>query len=319
MILIKDFFPEQSILCIVGPTAVGKTAVGVRLAEAYHGEIISCDSMQVYTGISIASNKPSPEELRVPHHLIDCVSLTEEFDAAQYQRSATLAVDDVMARGRFPIVVGGTGMYLKALLDGIFEGVEADESIRKDLLAEAEADGTDALHAKLRAVDASAAAKIHPNDLRRIVRALEVYRVSGRPISQLQQNTQGVSARYKIFMVGLTMEREELYRRIDDRVEQMIRLGLLEEVRALNGVPLSRTAQTVIGIQEMRAYLNGGCSLEEAKDAMKKNTRRFAKRQLTWFRAEKRLRWIDAGKHVTIQSVADHVVQLIDESRPYDS
>jgi len=205
------------------------------------------------------------------------------------------------------------------LLDGIFEGVEADEDVRKGLLTEAEEGGAGALHSKLQAVDPAAASKIHPNDLRRIVRALEVYRVSGKPISEWQQQTQGISACYHIFMIGLTMERDQLYRRIDERVEQMMELGLLEEVRALKEARLSRTARAIIGIQEMMAYLEGKCSVEEAKELMKQNTRRLAKRQLTWFRAEKRLRWIDVGKHATIQSISNEIVQRMNESRLYES
>ncbi len=312
-------FPKQTVLCIVGPTAVGKTAVGVELARRYRGEIVSCDSMQVYQGSAIASNKPSAEELRIPHHLIDCISLTEEFDVAQYQKQACLAVEDILARGGVPIIVGGTGMYLKALLDGIFEGAETNENVRRGLLKEAEDLGTAAMHARLKTVDPVAAERIHPNDLRRIIRALEVHQITGEPISQLQKNTSGLWARYKIFIFGLTMDRERLYRRIDERVEQMVESGLLDEMHGLADVPLSRTAQAIIGIQEMMSYLKGDCPLEEAKGAMKQNTRRLAKRQLTWFRAEKRLQWIDVEKHATIQSVAEHIIQRIDESRAYDS
>ncbi|HRZ39636.1 MAG TPA: tRNA (adenosine(37)-N6)-dimethylallyltransferase MiaA [Candidatus Omnitrophota bacterium] len=310
-------FSKQTVVCIVGPTAVGKTAVSVELAKSCRGEIVSCDSMQVYQEVSIASNKPSPEELTVSHHLLDCVSLADEFDAVQYQRAAAAVVENIFFRGNLPVVTGGSGLYLKALIDGIFEGVETDRVIREGLLSEAEESGVDALYQRLQNVDPEAASRIHPHDLRRIIRALEVYQASGRPISDWQKSAQGIGKKYHVLMFGLTMDRERLYERIDQRVEKMIEQGLLDEVRRLKGLRLSKTAQAIIGVREMLAYLNGECSLKDAKEAMKQNTRRLAKRQMTWFRAEKRLKWIDLEKHDTIQDVVESILQQIDESRPY--
>lgn len=304
----------KKIIFIVGPTAVGKTAVGIFLAKMLNGEIISCDSMQVYQDVQIANNKPSEEDMAsVPHHLIDFVPLTENFDVVRFRKTAQGCIDDVLSRGKIPIIVGGTGMYMKALLDGIFEGPVVSEDVRKGFEEELERKGNAIMHQELKSVDPEAAGKIHLNDVRRILRALEVYHCTGTQISQLQKEAKGLWGDYDISNFGLRMDRKKLYGWIDARVDEMFDSGLLDEIRSIQGVSLSRTAQAIIGIKEVRAYLSGEWALDQAREEMKKNTRRLAKRQLTWFRSEKRLQWIDIGADENAEGVAKRIFKKISE------
>lgn len=276
---------------------------------------MSCDSMQVYQTLNIVTNKPSIEEMKgIPHYVMDCVALTQTFDVVQFEHSAKAHIDDVFARRKVPVVVGGTGMYMKVLLDGIFEGPQIDVDIRKQLEYELSEKGCGYLHQELNVVDPEAAQKIHPNDARRIIRALEVYRQTGTPISTFQQTTKGLWGRYDIRIFGLALERERLYQRIDERVDKMFDRGLIDEICSIMGIALSQTAQAIIGIKEVSAYISGECSLEQAKQEMKKNTRRLAKRQLTWFRAEKRLKWVDIS---TDESLEDTVQRVLNELGDY--
>ncbi len=279
---------------IAGPTAVGKTAAGIFLAKMTGGEIVSCDSMQIYREPVIAVSKPSSEELAaVPHYLIGDIPVSQQCDAAVFRSLAQSRVDEILSRGRVPVIVGGTGMYIKVLLDGIFDEPEIPDYVRKDLEDEALREGSARLYEELQEKDPEAARKIHAHDIRRIVRALEVCRWTGEPVSRLQKTAQGLWGRYDIVMFGLRMDRERLYARIDNRVDRMVDAGLVEEIRALLAGELSRTARAIIGLKEIGAYLSGEISLDDAKAEMKKNTRRLAKRQMTWFRAEKRIHWID--------------------------
>ncbi len=287
---------------LVGPTAVGKTAAALALADRIPLEIaerpalevVSADSMQVYRGLDILSAKPSPDErARVPHHLIDVLDVTEPFSAAEFTRLADAAIAGIRNRGKLPLVVGGTGLYIKALADGIFDGPEASSEIRSRLLAEAETSGVETLHARLADVDPKAAARIAHNDLRRIVRALEVHETTGRPISEHQTEWQQPTP---CLMLGLHMPRAALYRRIDERVEAMVDAGVVEEVERLvqAGIERSPTAMQAIGVAEIIGVLRGGCTLDEAKRLIKRNTRRYAKRQSTWFRKDSRVQWYEA-------------------------
>ena len=278
---------------LVGPTGVGKTAAALVLAERIPLEIVSADSMQVYRGLDILSAKPSPDErARVPHHLVDILDVTETFSAAEFRRLAGRAIADIRSRAKLPLVVGGTGLYIKALADGIFDGPEASSDIRQQFLAEADANGPQALHARLAEVDPPAAARIATNDVRRIVRALEVYETTRRPISEHQTEWQRPRP---CLMLGLRMLRAMLYQRIEQRVEAMFNAGVVEEVRRLveAGIEHSPTAMQAIGLAEIIALLRGDHTLDEAKHAVKSNTRRYAKRQLTWFRKDARIRWYD--------------------------
>jgi len=299
----------DKIIFIVGPTAVGKSDVAFNLAQKIRGEIISCDSMQIYKGINIASNKPSMNSLNnIPHHLVDIRSVEMEFDVAQFNQLTISALEEIFRKNHVPIVVGGSGLYMQILLDGIFKGGSKNEALRKDLNEQARQRGNQYLYDELKQEDPRAAEKIHPNDIRRVVRALEIYRTEQIPISKLQKDRKGLWGNYDISLYCLDRQRPELYDRINRRVEQMFQEGIIDEIKSINGVLWSQTAGKIIGIQEVRKYLSGECSLEETKEQIKLNTRHLAKRQLTWFRREKRLHWIMIADEDTSESIAEVIV-----------
>ncbi len=287
----------ERLLAIVGPTGTGKTEVGVVLAEALGGEIVSADSMQVYRGMDIGTAKPTAEQrARAPHHLIDIIDPDEPFSVADYQRRADAALEDIWRRGRQPILVGGSGLYVRAVLDEMdFSMVPPDPELRRRLTAEARSVGSRSLHERLAQVDPEAAARIHPNDEKRIIRALEVAEGMGGSMSRPQELDRGKAARYNTSQFGLTLPREELYRRIDARVERMMEEGLLEEVKGLlrRGYGGELAAMKGLGYAQLPPCLQGETSLAEAVRRLKRDTRRFAKRQLTWFRADPRIEWVD--------------------------
>ncbi|MFA5087733.1 MAG: tRNA (adenosine(37)-N6)-dimethylallyltransferase MiaA [Candidatus Omnitrophota bacterium] len=298
----------NKIIFIVGPTAVGKTEISLVLAKKIGGEIVSCDSMQVYREVNIASGKPSAGTLKkIPHHLIDIISVQKEYDVASFNRRALKAVGVIHSRGKIPIVVGGSGLYMQVLLDGIFEGGTSKKEFRAELEARAKKEGSEVLFRELLKTDAEAAKKIHPHDARRIIRALEVYAVSKKPISDLQKTRSGLWGKNDIMIFALNRDRPELYKRIDGRVEQMFREGVVEEVRGLMKRRLSRTARNLIGINEIGGFLKGEHDLERAKYLMKLNTRHFAKRQLTWFRKDKRLNWLTIISSQSMREVAREI------------
>lgn len=282
---------------MAGPTAIGKSALAVSLVRKINAEIISLDSMQIYKGMDILSSQPAKTtRKKIPHHLLHIVSPEEEFDVAAYRRLALQKVRDIHKRGKTPLFVGGTGLYMNVLIDGIFKDVKKDERVRKKLYALAEEKGSDFLYATLKKADPKAASKIHPHDVRRMVRALEVYALTGKPISELWQKRKGIGEKYEIKIFGLNKDRQALYNAIDARVEKMFRQGLVKEVKRLLKKKLSRTAIQAIGISEINGYLEGNYSLSDAKELIKKNTRHYAKRQLTWFRKDRRIYWIEADK-----------------------
>jgi tRNA dimethylallyltransferase len=300
------------IIFIVGPTAVGKSEIAFLLAKDLGGEIVSCDAMQVYKGISIVSNKPPREMLaEIPHHLIGVISVAEDFNVASFRRKALTAIRRIHRKKKIPIVVGGSGMYVQILLDGIFTQGTKNLRLQKRLEKEAAQNGLEKLYQKLVQVDPAAANKIHPHDKRRIIRALEVFLTERKPISQLQRQRQGLWGKYDICLVALSKDRDVLYQDIDRRVNAMLQQGLVEEVRALSKKKLNRNVQRVIGIPEIQGYLRGEYSLDQAKELLQRNTRRFAKRQLTWFRKEKRLNWLLLSKKDTPLSVTRKVKQLL--------
>ena len=302
----------HKIIFIVGPTAVGKSDAAHVLARQIQGEIVSCDSMQVYREINIITNKPSLKARReVPHHLVDIISVREEFDVARFNTLALAAIEAVHAKGAVPIVVGGSGMYMQILLDGIFEGGAKDELLREELKAQAQTYGSGFLYGKLKIADPEAAAGIHPNDLRRIIRALEGCHAGEGPISKRRQDRSGLWGRYDITAVALRMDREALYDRINRRVEAMFQQGVVAEIRKLAGVPLSLTAGRIIGVREIQGYCEGAYDEARAKELMKLNTRRFAKRQMTWFLKEKRLNWITVKKDDTVEDVVREIQRLL--------
>jgi len=273
---------------------VGKTDLALRIATRIAGEVVSVDSRQVYRGMDIGTAKPTPEQLSVvPHHMIDCVMPDELFSAADYQRGADEAISQICKRGNRPMLVGGSGMYFRAVVDGLFPGPQADPVLRKRLRQEAERYGIPHLYDRLRTLDPEAAEKIHHNDLMRIIRALEVYEKAGRRISELRKQWDSGKTRYELIAFGLTRPREELYERIEARVDQMMAVGLLDETRALSKYSRDLQAINSLGYKELLAFLDGKYDLDEAIGLIKQNTRRFAKRQLTWFKKDKRIRWID--------------------------
>ncbi len=272
------------LVAIVGPTAVGKTDLALRLAERLPVEAISADSRQVYRGMDIGTAKPTPEEqARLPHHLIDIVDPDEPFTLAQYQALAYAAVEDVLRRGKLPLLVGGTGLYVRAVMAGLrIPAVPPDEALRAALFAEAERDGHEALHQRLRQVDPVAAERIDARNVRRVVRALEVYAITGQPITALQERR---PPPYRLLSVGLTMPRPALYERVDLRVDRMIAAGLVEEVRGLvkRGYGYDLPSMSGLGYREIGAHLRGEATLDEAVAMIKSNTRRFIRHQYNWF------------------------------------
>ena len=288
--MIASRFP---VIFIVGPTASGKSEVAVKLARKINAEIISCDSMQAYKKMPLLSGQPCPKSLKqIRHHLIGVLEPARQWDAADFAKRAKKEIAAVRKRGRIPLIVGGSGLYVQALSDGIFKGPGRNAGIREKLYRQAAKFGSAELHRRLKKIDPRAAAKIHRNDLRRIVRALEVFSLTGKPISELQKDISGIFSRYKTLIFGLNFPRPVLYRRIEKRVEAMFKKGAVAEVAALERVRLSRTAAKALGIKEIQGHLNGIYSLTEAKERLKKNTRRFAKRQCTWFKKDRRIRWI---------------------------
>lgn len=297
----------QPLLCIVGPTASGKTALSVALAKELDGEIVSADSMQLYRGMDIGTAKATREERQgIPHHMLDILDPGESYSAAQYAEDARKCVEDIMARGKVPIVAGGTGLYLNALLGRIrFEEEERDPAYRQALEAEAEAEGGAGLLARLREVDPESAAKLHENDHKRIIRALESFHATGEPLSVVNARGREQPLNYRPCIIGIAPEkREVLYSRIDRRVNEMIRGGLIEEARALFARPvLSSTARQAIGYKELLPYLEDGAPLEPCVELLKQNTRRYAKRQLTWFRNDPEVHWIWYDQNVNFRLI----------------
>lgn len=307
-----DQYTPHRIAILTGPTAVGKTEVALLVAEALNAEIVSADSMAVYRGLEVATAKPSPEQrARVPHHLIDVADPRFPFTVADYRRLALQAIADIESRGKLPLVVGGTRLYIVALTSGFFEGPGADPDLRRRLQELALHEGTEALHRRLAQVDPAAAARLAPRDLKRIIRALEVYELTGTPISQLQADSQRTPPPCQGPMVALIRDRAELYRRIDARADAMIEAGLESEVRSLLDAGLDEhlTALQGHGYKELIGFLKGRYDRNEAIRLLKRNTRRYAKRQLSWLRQEKSVDFVDASGPA--DEVAGRVVSLL--------
>ncbi len=299
---------SSKIIFIIGPTAVGKSDIAFHFVKKVQGEIISCDSMQVYKEINIASDKPSVEILSsVPHHLVNIISVEEEFNVARFNELALEAIKDIQGRNRIPVIVGGSGMYMKVLLDGIFEGGHKNEVLRQELWNLAEEEGDQVLYNRLKEKDMEASAKIHPNDVKKIIRALEVCQMKRGPILEVRKKRKGIWGKYDIKLFALNRERHELYTKINDRVDQMFDKGLLEEIKGLPKERLSLTAQGLIGVKEILAALSGEYDLEQARYLMKRNTRHFAKRQLTWFRKDERLTWIMINEGDAAKDIAERI------------
>ena len=285
------------ILVIVGPTASGKTRMAVELAQRHNGEVISADSMQIYRTMDIGTAKPTKEEMGgIPHHMIDVADPEEDFSVARYVEMAARCVDDVLERGKLPIVAGGTGLYIDSLLSGrTFAPFSPDSALRGELERELEEKGGQAMLEALAQVDPEAAQRLHPNDHKRIIRALEVYRSTGKTITQHNRETQAIPPRYNALTIGLAFQdRQAMWRRIDQRVDEMVAAGPEDEVRRLltSGISPKCTAMQAIGYKEFTQALSGEMTWQEAADVVKLRSRQYAKRQLTWFGRNPNTRWV---------------------------
>ena len=303
----------KQVIAIVGPTASGKTDLSVALAQAVHGEIINGDSMQVYRELDIGTAKITEEEMQgVPHHYFDVLEPTDSFSVAEYQRDVRTYIDEIVSRDKTPIIVGGTGLYVQSVLyDFRFTDEGSDESVRKQLEEEASIVGKEAMHQRLLAVDPKSAKEIHPNNVRRVIRALEIYEVTGQTKSEIDQK-RGQKKMYPSTIFGLSMPREQLYERINLRVDLMIRDGLEEEVHALYQKGIRDTqAMRGIGYKEWIPYFEGRMTKEEVIEQIKKNTRQYAKRQLTYFRNKLDVVWLDA--HVSIEENVQKIQSILND------
>jgi tRNA dimethylallyltransferase len=300
---------------ILGCTGCGKGEVGRRLAKRLGGQIVSVDSMKIYRRMDIGTAKPNVEARKeVPHHCIDIVEPSEGFSVAQFVEQADNAIKSIVAARAFPLGVGGTSLYIKALSEGLLPGETKNEAVRAALKSRADAEGSPKLHAELAQIDTEASRRIHPNDRRRIIRALEVFQTTGRPISELQKQWDAGRRRYDCVFVGLRRTGEDLHRRINARARRMIELGLADEVRALLAEPagLSDQAAQAVGYAEMISHLRGECALEEALEKIKINTRRLAKKQRTWHRRWRDVKWFDIQADEPPEMTAERIICQID-------
>lgn len=305
----------NSIICIAGPTASGKTALAVALAKELHGEVVSCDSMYVYRRMNIGTAKPSQEEMEgIVHHMIDVADPDEDFSVSKYCEMAAPIVDDIVARGKTAIIAGGTGLYMDSLIRGNAFAPFPSTGMRKKLEAQADEQGMDAILDLLRSIDPDAAARLHLSDRKRIIRALEVYYETGQTITAHNLKTQAIPPRYTPLWLGLDFaDRAELYSRIDLRVEIMLQQGLIEEIRQLlaSGIPQKCTAMQAIGYKEFVAALDGQCTIEEAAEEVRKSSRHYAKRQLTWFRRNKNIHWLTRQAGERPEEIINRARQVI--------
>ena len=304
----------DKIICIAGPTASGKTSLSIALAKLYDAEVVSCDSMQIYKGMDIGTAKPTREEMGdIPHHMLDVADPREDFSVSRYCAMAAPIVDDILARGKTAIIVGGTGLYMDALIRGNDFAPCPSTGMREKLEQQADRDGMEAMHALLSSIDPVSAEKLHLSDRKRILRALEVYYETGQTITAHNEKTKLLPPRYSPVWFALQDEdRQALYERIDRRVEIMLRGGLLEEIRSLleAGIPEKCTALQAIGYKEFIAALNGECSVEEATALVQQSSRRYAKRQLTWFRRNEAIHWLT-------RRAGEGTEEIVAKARPF--
>ena len=291
---------KEPLVILTGPTAVGKTKLSIALAQAIGGEIISADSMQVYKHMDIGSAKIRPQEMQgVPHHLIDVLEPWEEFHVVRFQQMAKEALSVIRSRGHIPILTGGTGFYIQALTGDVDFTENEAGPIRKELERQAEEEGTHVLYEELRRVDPQSADKIHEHNRKRVIRALEFYRMTGKRISEHNEEQREKASPYNLAYFVLNDDRAKLYARIEERIDEMVEAGLLEEVRRLQEMGCRRGMVSMqgLGYKEMLAFLDGECSFSEAVEILKRDTRHFAKRQLTWFRREQEVIWLHKGDY----------------------
>ncbi len=282
------------VIALVGPTAVGKSAIAVELAQALGAEIVSCDSMQVYQEMTVLTQAPThAQRAQVQHHLVSCIDPTHGFSVGEYRRMAAPAIDRILAHGKRALIVGGTGLYLKALTEGLCDAPPADIRIREQLWGECHGIGSPVLYHRLQGIDAVAASRIHPNDARRIIRALEVYALTGKPISSWWREASAELLHGQVTVLGLDRDREELYQRINDRILHMVyEQGVINEARLLLRLPLARSTRQVHGLSDLEQYLAGRASLKDAITLWQQRVRHYARRQLIWFRQTPNIQWV---------------------------
>ncbi len=302
----------EPVIVLVGPTASGKTELSIELAKLINGSIVSADSMQIYRYMDIGTAKPEAiERSGIKHYMIDELYPDEQFSVAKYREMAIKYISQIFEQGGHPIVVGGTGLYINSLLYNIrFPETICDKELRENLKIESSKKGNKYLHDKLLAIDPSSAEKIHENDIKRVIRAIEVYTHTNRTISQHAQMSRLEPPTFRYIVFGLNWDRNKLYNRIDKRVDRMFQSGLIEEVRSLKkrGYDKGTTAMQGIGYKEILNYLKGECTLEETKYILKRDTRHYAKRQLTWFRRIEQIKWLDVGENTNLKELAEKII-----------
>ncbi len=305
--------PKISIL--VGPTAVGKTSISVAVAKAMNCEIISADSAQVYKYMDVGTAKIKPEEMQdIKHYMIDEVYPDENFSVAEFRERAETYIKEISAKNKLPLIAGGTGLYINSLLNNLdFTPAVSDEAFRNEMQQQAEEKGNEYVHGLLEPIDPTSYSKLHPNDVRRVIRALEVYKYTGKPISYFQEESKKIPPRYNYSYLGLTMDRQKLYDRIDKRVDIMMQQGLIDEVKKLldMGYTKDLVSMQALGYKEIINYLEGEYTLEEAVTIIKRDSRHYAKRQLTWFRRDERIEWVNLDDYTSLEAVTEKIKKYI--------
>lgn len=305
---------NNKIIAVAGPTASGKTALSVKIAKELGGEVVSCDSMQIYKGMDIGTAKPSLEErCGVPHHMIDIISPDEKYNVVSYKRDAEAAIDDILKRGRVPVLAGGTGLYMDSVLSNTAFSENSSFSVARERLEKLfEEKGREYIFEMLEKIDPEAAEKIHPNNTRRVIRALEIYETTGKTLTQANIESKRPE-KYESLVIGLMWDRETLYERINERVERMMAEGLLKEVETLRkkGMKAEYTSMQAIGYKELFEYFEGNCTLEEAKEKIKQESRRYAKRQMTWLKRNKKINWLILQKDYNLNKIYEQSLTLI--------
>ncbi len=304
----------QRVIVITGPTCLGKSYLGLKIAQLTIGEIISADSRQIYKRLNIGTAKPTSDELKkIKHHFIDILNPHEDYDANKFSIDAENVIDDIHKRKKTAIVAGGSGLYVKALIDGIVDSADKDENLRKELLTKKEKYGNEFLYNELEKVDPISADKMLPQNWKRVMRALEVFYLTGKPIHQ-HHNSQDKNSKFNFYQIGLNWNREVLYTRIEERIDKMIEDGLVDEVMGIlsDGYDKNLNSLNTVGYKEIISYLEKEITLIRAIELIKRNTRRYAKRQLTWFRADERINWFNVSSLSDIYDLAHQLINNID-------
>lgn len=307
----------KKIVAVAGPTASGKTALALKIAERFDGEVVSCDSMQIYRHMDVGTAKPSIEEMeRIPHHMIDIAEPFENYSVADFAEQARKCIDDILSRGKLPVLAGGTGLYMDSIIENIgFADFGSDEEFRREMQMLADREGNQAVHRLLAEKDPDAAEKIHPNNIRRVIRALEVCRLTGKTFTQVNMESRR-QRMYDALIFAIDTDREVLYERINHRVDRMIDEGLVEEVQGLRNMGISRehTSMQAIGYKELMEFLDGNCNFDEAVEKIKQESRRYAKRQITWFKRNKDIHWVSVANDEEVKKVLEKCFTFIQKS-----